>query len=78
MAPPASLQECLPAKDLHTAQPQQHSVLRISLTAKLNVWNLASWNVRTLLDVDDLIEVARRTDGIAVVDERKLIKLSMD
>ena len=72
MAPPASSQECSPAEDLHTSQAQQHSALRTSLTAKLNVWNLASWNVRTLLDVNGPIEVARHTDDIAVVDERKI------
>ena len=72
MAPPASSQECSPAEDLHTPQAQQHSALRTSLTVKLNVWNLASWNVRTLLDFDGPIEVARHTDDIAVVDERKI------
>ena len=49
MTPPASSQECSPAEDLHTSQAQQHSAPRTSLTAKLNVWNLASWNVRALM-----------------------------
>ena len=74
MAPPTSLQECSPAGDLHTSQAQQHSALRTSLTTKLNVWNLASWNVRSLLDVDGPIEVARHTNNM----KEKLTKLSMN
>ena len=57
---------------MFNSQAQQHSAPRSSLALKLNVWNLASWNVRTFLDLDGLIEVARRTDDIAVVDERKV------
>ncbi len=41
---------------------------------KSGVWFLASWNVRTLLDVDGPIETARRQqndDERVVVDERK-------
>ena len=42
MASPASFQECSPAEDLHSFLAHQYSVLETSLTAKLNVWNLAS------------------------------------
>ena len=36
------------------------------------VWMLASWNLRTLLDVDGPVEMARQGAGyLQVVDERK-------
>ena len=36
------------------------------------MWTLASWNVRTLLDVEGPIETARQGDNMQVVDERKI------
>ena len=35
-------------------------------------WYVASWNVRTLLDVDGSIATARRRCDVSVVDERKI------
>ena len=35
-------------------------------------WYVASWNVRTLLNVQGLFEAARRFRGGSVVDERKV------
>lgn len=36
------------------------------------MWVLASWNVRTLLDVDGLIETGRQGDDMQVADEWKI------
>ena len=35
-------------------------------------WYVASWNVRTLLDVEGSIATARRRCDVSVVDERKI------
>lgn len=48
---------------MHTEQNEQET----------SVWFLASWNVRTLLDVDGPVETARQgDDSVVVVDERKI------
>ena len=39
---------------------------------KSSVWVLASWNIRTLLDVDEQIETARQGVDMQVADERKI------
>ncbi len=64
-----------PAEDLQSSQGvtpcmTAHSTSRMQSSP---VWVLASWNVRTLLDVDGRIETARKgVDDAEVVDERKV------
>ena len=36
---------------------------------------VASWNVRTLLDVEGSVETARQSCDVSVVDERKIDKV---
>ena len=45
---------------------------RASHLRRSGTWFLASWNVRTLLDVDGPIETARQRVDLEVVDERKI------
>ena len=73
MASLNSRQECPPAEALHTSQDvKSFRARRASLLRKSSTWVLASWNVRTLLDVDGSIETGRQRDDIQVVDERKI------
>lgn len=66
-------QECSPAEDLHPSQDDtSQGALRASRVRRSDVWFLASWNVRTLLDVDGPIETARQGSEVDVVDERKI------
>ena len=71
MAPLGSCQDCSPAEALH---PSQGEPLRGACRASLRhgFSYAASWNVRTLLDVDGSIETARRGCAVRVVDERKI------
>jgi len=57
------------AEDLHTSQGLNTHALRTSLPRKLNVWNLASWNV---INLDGPIETARCYYDLTVMDERKI------
>ena len=73
----ASLSACqarTPAEDLQSSQGESsHFAHRASKMRGSSVWVLASWNVRTLLDIDGSIETARNGVGDAeVVDERKI------
>ena len=73
MVPFSSCQDCSPAEDLHPSQGEPpHSAHRVSRTHRLSVWYLASWNIRTLLDVEGPIETARQRGEMDVVDERKI------
>ena len=46
-------QECSLAEDLHPSQDERsQSAHRTSRTRKFDVWSLASWNVRTMLDAE--------------------------
>ena len=73
----ASLGACqarTPVEDLQSSQGESsyfaHGASRMRGSS---VWVLASWNVRTLLDIDGSIETARKGVGDAeVVDERKI------
>ena len=56
-------------EDLHSSQDSNACALRTSLAQKLNVWNVASWNMITLLGP---IETAWCCDDMAIVDERKI------
>ena len=61
MASLSTSQECSPAKALHTSQDERpfraHGAKRVQATSVLF---LATWNVRTLLDVDGPMETARQ------------------
>ena len=73
MAPLMSCQECSPAEDLHPSQDERsQGALRTSQARRSGVWFLASWNVRTMLDVDGPIETARQGNVLDAVDERKV------
>ena len=73
MASLNSCQECSPAEVLHTSQDERSiGAHRASRVQRTSVWTLASWNVRTLRDVEGPIETARQGDDMQVVDERKI------
>ena len=61
MASLNSRQECSPVEALHTSQGgRSFGVRRAGQVQNSDVWVLASWNVRTLLDVEGPIETARQ------------------
>ena len=65
MASLSSCQECSPAEALHTSQGERSfRAHRASRVQRSSVWVLASWNVRTLLDVEGPIETARQRDDM--------------
>ena len=73
MASLNSCQECSPAEVLHTSQDERSiGAHRASRVQRTLVWTLASWNVRTLQDVEGPIETARQGDNMQVVDEQKI------
>ena len=74
MAPLGSCQDCFPAEALQPSQGEPSlNAHGASKVLRSSVWVLASWNVRTLLDVDGPIETARQgADDMQVVDERKI------
>ena len=74
MASLISRQVCSPAEALHTSQGERSScALRASRVGRSSVWVLASWNVRSLLDVEGSVETARQANDLHVVtDERKI------
>ena len=39
------------------------------------VWYMASWNVRTLVNIEGSVETARHGGDVSVMDERKMIRL---
>ena len=58
MASLSTCQECSPAKALHTSQDERP--FRAKRMQATLVLFLATWNVRTLLDVDGPTETARQ------------------
>ena len=73
MAPLKSYQECSPAEALHTSQGgRSFGAHRTGQVHNSDVWFLASWNVRTLLDVEGPVDTARQGDDVHVEDERKI------
>ena len=71
MASLNSRQECSSAEALYTSQNvKSFCAHRARLLRKSSMWVLASWNVRTLLDVDGSIETGRQGDDNQVTDER--------
>jgi len=68
MAPLGSRQDCSPAEALHPSQGEPS----LGAHRASQKWYVASWNVRTLLDVEGSIETARGFGDGSVVDERKL------
>ena len=73
MASLSSCQECSPAEALHTSQGERSfHAHRASQVQRSSVWVLASWIVRTLLDVEGPIETARQRDDTQVSDEQKI------
>ena len=69
-------QGCSPAEDLHPSQGGRSlSAHRANQVRGFARWYLATWNVRTLLDVDGSIGTARQgseAGEVSVVDERKI------
>ena len=73
MASLSSCQGCSPAEGLHPSQGE--SSVSASQMRDVTVWYMATWNVRTLLDMDGSIETARQggeASEASVVDERKI------
>ena len=68
MAPLGSRQDCSPAEALHPSQGEPS----LGAHRASQKWYVASWNVRTLLDVEGSIETARGFSDVSVVDERKV------
>ena len=68
MAPLGSRQDCSPAEALHPSQGEPS----LGAHRASQKWYVASWNVRTLLDVEGSIETARGFGDVSVVDERKV------
>ena len=67
MAPLGSGQDCSPAEALHTSQGEPSSRARKAGSKHgFSVWFMASWNVRTLLDVDGYIETAKQSCDVSV------------
>ena len=57
----------LPCRGMHPSQGEPS----LGAHRASQKWYVASWNVRTLLDVEGLIETARGFGDVSVVDERK-------
>ena len=75
MASLSSCQDCSPAEALHTSQGEPtFCAHRASRLRGFSVWYVASWNVRTLLDMEGSIETARQDCNENVKDERKIDK----
>ena len=73
MAPLGSCQDYSPAEALHTSQGElSYGAPRAGQKQKFSVWCLASWNVRTLLDIEGSIMTARQRNERVAVDERKI------
>lgn len=72
MASLNACRNCSPAEDLHTSQDIPPCAHRARQSRRSFVWYLASWNVRTLLDAEGLIETARQGREVEVADERKI------
>lgn len=76
MVPLTQRQGCSPAEDLHPCQGGRSlSAHRANQVRGFAKWYLATWNVRTLLDVDGSIGTARQgsqAGELSVVDERKI------
>ena len=73
IAPLGFCQGCSPAEDLHTSQGEpSFGAHRAGQKHNSFVWYLASWNVRTLLDVEGSIRTARQQSEWRIVDERKI------
>ena len=63
MAPLGSSQDCSPAEALHPSQGEPSlGALRASQMCGFSFWYVASWNVRTLVDMEGSIKTA--THGV--------------
>ena len=73
MALLGSSQDCPPAEALHPSQGGPSlGALRASKMRGFSLWYVASWNVKTLVDVEGSIETVRHGCHVSVVDERKI------
>ena len=61
------------AEALHTSQGEPSVGAHTVSLRRFSVWYMATWNVRTLLDVDGFIETARQGCDVSVSDERKML-----
>ena len=66
-------QSCPLTDDLHTSvSVPSCSAHRRKLKSKFAVWRLASWNVRSLLDIDGSVETARQGRVSHNAEDRKV------
>ena len=73
----ASLSSCQGFPPAEVLQPSQSEISndahRASQMSGNCAWHMVSWNVRTLVDVDGPIEIARFSScDVSVIDERKI------
>ena len=69
----ALYQGCSPAEVLHPSQGEtSSSALRASQKHHLAIWYFASWNVRTLLDVEGSIDKQVMESESDLPDEQKI------
>ena len=73
MAPFGSSQDCSAAEVLHPSQGKPSiGAHRASRMCGSSVWYVASWNVRTLVDVEGSVKTARHDSDVRVMDKRKI------
>ena len=66
-------QGCSTAEALHPSQGEiSTDARRTSPTCGSCVWYMASWNMKTLVDIKGSFETARSRSDVSVVDERKI------
>ena len=73
MASLLSCQDCSPAEVLHPSQGElSFSALQAKQKYLFSCWYFASWNVRSLLDVEGSVDTAKCTTESVTVDERRI------
>ena len=74
MAPLDACQVCSPTEDLHTSWvgPSFKRAQSRKRKRKLSLWHLASWNVRSMLDVEGSIKTARQRCETREAEDRKI------
>ena len=79
MAPLRSYQACSSAEDLQTsrAEPSFYAH-RAKKRRKYSVWNLATWNVRSLLDAEGPLETAKCRDEAGEAEGRRVDQVILE
>ena len=75
MAPLSSCQVCPPTEELQSfwvGPSQTARRMKQKKELKSSVWSLASWNVRSLLDVEGSLQTARSRDEVENAEYRQV------